>query len=242
MASGIYAITNTINGHKYIGSAVDVKARWRCHRSDLNNDKHHSMYLQRAWNKYGADGFVFSVLEYCDSECLIEKEQFYLDNEHPEYNILPVAGSPLGVSLSEETKLRISKSKSGENCSAETRKRLSEAKKGKPSPRKGAKLSEETRAKISAVQIGKEVSDETRAKMRASSKHKPPTEEHKAKLSAQFTGIPLSEEHRKKLSAAHMGNQSGHGNLGRKHSDEHREKVSKAITEWWRKRKEEAHV
>lgn len=225
MAAGIYSITNTLNGHKYIGSAISVSRRWKGHINHLNANTHHSAHLQSAWNKYGADCFEFTVLERCEKERLIEREQFYIDLEQPVYNMSPTAGSSLGIKRSEET-----------------RRRLSEAKKGKPSPRKGVKLSEETRAKISEAQIGRKHTDETRAKMRASSRHTPPTEEHKAKLSELFTGKPLSEEHCKKLSIAHMGNQSGHGNLGNKLTEEHKAKVSQAVTEWWRKRKEVAHV
>ena len=234
MATGVYAITNTLNGNKYIGSAVDIKSRWRVHTCHLNSNKHHSPYLQRAWNKYGKDCFEFTILECCEKEQLIEREQFYIDSVKPSYNITQVAGSPLGVKRSKETKLRISMSKSGENCSAETRTKLSEVHKGKPSPRKGAKLSEETRAKISAAQKGRVTSEETRAKMRASSRHQAMPPEHYTKLSALYTGKPLSEEHRIKLSIAHMGNQSA---LGHKLPDELKEQMSVAAKLRWQRMK-----
>lgn len=39
MTSGIYEIVNTTNQKKYIGSAVDIKARWRSHRHELVKGK-----------------------------------------------------------------------------------------------------------------------------------------------------------------------------------------------------------
>src|SRR6266704_5411993 len=62
--SGIYAITNTINGHQYIGQAQDFSVRWYNHRLTLNKGVSGCTVLQRAWKKYGENCFVFSVLEY----------------------------------------------------------------------------------------------------------------------------------------------------------------------------------
>lgn len=42
-------------------------------------------------------------MEYCLPEKAIEREQHYLDHLKPEYNILKVAGSPLGFKHSAET-------------------------------------------------------------------------------------------------------------------------------------------
>jgi group I intron endonuclease len=106
MKSGIYKILNTTNGKFYIGSAIDLKGRWRVHKFYLknNNDKRVSKYLLNAWNKYGAENFEFLVLEHCEKEKLIVREQFYLDTLKPQYNISRTAGSPLGVKHSDDFK------------------------------------------------------------------------------------------------------------------------------------------
>ena len=104
MNSGIYSITNIINGHRYIGSAVDIRHRWVCHRSDLGKGDHHSLYLQRAWTKYGEDAFVFKVLFYCDpiKEIMVDTfEQMAIDQKS-EYNMAKVAGSSLGIKRTDE--------------------------------------------------------------------------------------------------------------------------------------------
>ena len=107
--SGIYRITNVANGNCYIGSSINIKKRWIDHRATLGMNKHHSAYLQHAWNKYGEVSFTFSVLFYCNKENLIKYEQLMFNIYHPAYNMAPVAGTNLGVKHSDEAKERKSK-------------------------------------------------------------------------------------------------------------------------------------
>lgn len=111
---GIYAIRNKINGKVYIGSSADIHHRWVSHRSGLNNNKHHAKHLQYSWNKNGEDAFSFEILETCDLDKLVEREQYHIDlnkavdNDHG-YNTCPAAGSTLGLKASKETKEKLSK-------------------------------------------------------------------------------------------------------------------------------------
>lgn len=100
---GIYQIVNKVNQKKYIGSSIRLQGRKKRHFSELNCNIHHSQALQRAYNKYGKDNFNFFILEYCEIEKLLEREQYYLDNLKPEYNICKTAGNCLGVKRSVET-------------------------------------------------------------------------------------------------------------------------------------------
>src|SRR4051794_5001336 len=63
--SGIYAIRCKPTGKVYVGSAARITKRWNDHRQSLASGKHHSVLLQRAWEKYGPDAFEFTVLAYC---------------------------------------------------------------------------------------------------------------------------------------------------------------------------------
>lgn len=103
MTCGIYAITNTVNGKRYVGQAMDIEKRWSYHRQDLSRGDHHSRYLQRAWNKYGADAFAFSVVLECYKVDLDHCEQTEIDKKS-EYNVSKTAGSPKGTKHSKETK------------------------------------------------------------------------------------------------------------------------------------------
>jgi len=85
MKSGIYKITNDVNGKFYIGSAKDIDWRWTIHRRDLKADRHCNPKLQHSWNFYGEDKFTLSILEETasDQEKLFEREQYYLDTLRP---------------------------------------------------------------------------------------------------------------------------------------------------------------
>lgn len=79
---GIYCIENKINHKKYIGQSTDIDGRWCHHKGELNNGTHHNDYLQKAWNKYGADCFDFYILELCDIAQIDEKERYYINFYH----------------------------------------------------------------------------------------------------------------------------------------------------------------
>lgn len=57
--------------------------------------------IYKALVKYGNLSFKLEILENCDPNILIEREQYYLDLLNPEYNILKKAGSLLGFRHSE---------------------------------------------------------------------------------------------------------------------------------------------
>lgn len=82
---GIYCIENTINQKKYIGLSRDMERRWYVHRWNLDTNQHENSYLQRAWNKYGANAFMFYVLEECDPLVLGQREKYYIE-KHNSHN------------------------------------------------------------------------------------------------------------------------------------------------------------
>lgn len=113
--SGIYEIFNVVNGKFYVGSTDNFRVRYNRHIAELRGDWHHSYHLQRSYNKYGANKFIFSVIEFCDIRDLKVREQFYLDETKPflkdrGYNICPVAYSSRGVKRREESKQKLSAS------------------------------------------------------------------------------------------------------------------------------------
>jgi len=74
---GIYQIRNTSNDQRYIGQSVNIANRWVRHRYHLNKGVHKNLYLQRAWNKYGKDQFVFEILQECNPDSLDVIEEQY---------------------------------------------------------------------------------------------------------------------------------------------------------------------
>lgn len=237
---GIYAITNILNGKRYVGSAIRISNRWLDHKRDLDNNKHHSQKLQRAWNKYGEANFEFSILELCTKSELVPKEQYWLDiSESVEkgYNICPIARSTLGRKCTDEAKIKIGNANRGRKHTAETLAKMSKANKGKTltdehrakisRSNKGRVMSEETLQKLIAANTGRKLSEEHKAKISASGRGRKKTEEHKAKIGAAHKGRKYSDDVKAKNSAAQKGNKNC---LGRKLSDETKAKIGAATT------------
>lgn len=78
MTVGIYKIESINNNKPYIGSSNNIERRWNEHIRQLNKGEHHSIKLQRAWNKYGEDNFVFTIIEECEINELLNREHYYI--------------------------------------------------------------------------------------------------------------------------------------------------------------------
>lgn len=100
--SGIYRWINEETDDTYVGSGIDLTKRIRSYyqTSELERNPRH---INRALFKYGHSKFKLEILEYCDKDKLMEREQFYLDQLHPSYNILKQAYSLEGFKHSAET-------------------------------------------------------------------------------------------------------------------------------------------
>ncbi|MBB3110053.1 hypothetical protein FHS18_002120 [Paenibacillus phyllosphaerae] len=79
---GVYAITNKINGKQMIGASANLEGSWNRDKFGLQMGSHENKELQADWNRYGADAFVFEVLEKFKTD---EKLTFaYDDVLHPD--------------------------------------------------------------------------------------------------------------------------------------------------------------
>jgi group I intron endonuclease len=94
--TGVYRISNILDCQEYIGSTTQgFRRRWNQHLRELRAGKHHSWLLQKAWNAYGELFFTFDILEECLPVKCIAREQWWINNLNPEYNICPIAGAPM---------------------------------------------------------------------------------------------------------------------------------------------------
>lgn len=84
MSTGIYKITNLINGKMYIGQSVNIERRWRDERAAVNASYDHEYYSPkcRAMRKYGLENFSFEILEECASSELNQREKYWADTLH----------------------------------------------------------------------------------------------------------------------------------------------------------------
>ena len=61
---GIYRITNNANGKILIGSGMDVQGKMNSQRAQLRMGSHRNVELQQHWMRFGADQFVFEIIDY----------------------------------------------------------------------------------------------------------------------------------------------------------------------------------
>ena len=201
--SGIYKITNLINGKFYIGSSYNYYNRKREHLSKLRRNTHTNSKLQNAFNKYKEYAFYFCLIEECEREKLIEREQYYIDTLKPEFNICLTAGTPVG-------------GMKGRHHTEESKIKNSNSHKGKPSPNKGKSPSEETRKKMSESGKLKKLSEEHKRKIGLSGlgrKMPPKTPETLLKMSESHKGHKPSFKSIRKGAESRRGYKHSHESI-----------------------------
>jgi len=165
---GVYAIRNKKDGRAYIGSSVDVESRMRGHKSMLKRGKHYNRLLQGAFDTFGEDSFEFIVLEAnVPTDNLRNREEYYTslygtNLSGKGYNIRKEVLSNKGISLTDESKSRIRKSKMGSKNpfyhrthTEESRKKMSTAHSGTRAYWYGKKLPPDLIKKRSKAMKGK---------------------------------------------------------------------------------------
>jgi hypothetical protein len=121
--SGIYRITNKETGKHYIGSAVNMRKRWKQHRNKLRKGTHDSKYLQSSFYKWGMGVFEFLPIEEIENlDELLTHEQKWMDyyksyDRDFGYNVLRVAGSNWKKKVSDESRKKMSDSHLGKRRS-----------------------------------------------------------------------------------------------------------------------------
>jgi group I intron endonuclease len=187
------------SGKAYIGLTNNYERRCKEH---LRKRKNSAFY--GAINKYGWDSFTHEFLATGLSiQAANHFEEFYIDfynSMSPNgYNLTTGGGN---TKLSEESRLKMSKSLKGRKCTEEQNERNRQAQLGK-------KASEETKLKMSISMKGKKHTPEAILKMKAHKK---------------------SPEHIEKVRLANLGIDRGGTGKGRIISEETRAKISKTLT------------
>jgi group I intron endonuclease len=175
---GIYCIRNKINYKKYIGQSINCRERMTEHKRQLRKNIHENEYLQRSWNKYGAENFEFFIISECEMFDLDKLETDLIEKlfSHIKkwgYNV-EMGGnkppSPKGKPKSDAWYINQRKAKLGHD------------------------VSEETRRKISEVQIGKTKSQKTKDKHRSNTVGR---KINKDKTSSKYVGVMKNKRNNK---------------------------------------------
>lgn len=96
MTGYIYKIICSVTNKSYVGSTINPKTRKADHFNKLKREKHHSIKLQRAFNKHKIDNFDFIIIDEIHEKVkkklrkkLLEKENYWitkLNSYHNGYN------------------------------------------------------------------------------------------------------------------------------------------------------------
>lgn len=171
---GIYRIRNLITNKVYVGQTTEnFQRRYWLHRWQLRKNKHDNNHLQRAWNKYGEENFIFEVIEVVNKEEIDEKERywiaFYRNSSYGCYSIQDGGQDKrLGRCLSAEARKKIGELNRvrmlGSKLPDETKRKMSESRKGKRIYRKNDRLTDEQAFLIKSMYVSgktsKEIQDE----------------------------------------------------------------------------------
>ena len=74
----LYEIKNIINNKRYIGRTCNPDTRKKRHFRELEKNKHHCIFLQRAFNKYGKENFIFNII---DTRNTLKEIQDYISSD-----------------------------------------------------------------------------------------------------------------------------------------------------------------
>lgn len=199
--SGIYQIVHAASGKCYVGSSSNIQRRWSLHRSELRRQRHHSLRLQRAWNRYGAAAFTWEILETVEATktALEEREQYWIETLLPAYNrSLSVNRHQVGQKrgpLPAATREKIRQANTGYRHTAEAKAKMSAWQKGRT-----RELTEKQRTALSAAgkrNIRATHTPEAIARMAQAKRGRTMSEQTKAKKSRALIGRPWSDARRR---------------------------------------------
>ena len=210
----LYEIKNIINNKRYIGRTCNPDIRKKRHFRELEKNKHHCIFLQRAFNKYGKENFIFNIIDTRNTlKEIQELELSYINDNSNLYNVSNLSSGGDLISNhpnNDQIRKKISSSskRRWENMSCEEKIKYCKlvtginnpnyGNRGTLNPLYGKSLTKEHKEKISKAIRGKKKSAESIEKNRLYHIGKEPWNKGKK------TG-PLSLEHKQKLSAKNTG-------------------------------------
>lgn len=146
--TGVYLITNTITGAKYVGQSVNIERRMMEHRTPNSSLKSKSKRFADDIIRYGIESFTFEVLEECPVDRLLETEKKWIKAIKPDYNTVGRT-----VPYDQRRKISDTLKKRWESMSDEEKQRIITH--NLIGPRKGHEVSEHTRQKLREANLGR---------------------------------------------------------------------------------------
>ena len=61
--AGVFQVKNSVNGKVFLGSSLNLEGSLNKHKFILTIGSHRNKAMQADWKEYGADNFIFEILE-----------------------------------------------------------------------------------------------------------------------------------------------------------------------------------
>ena len=78
LPAGVFQIKNILNNKVLLGSSQNLEGIWNSNRFQLASGMHRNKNLQKDWNEFGPENFIFEILEIIKEK---EEPHFNLDDE-----------------------------------------------------------------------------------------------------------------------------------------------------------------
>ena len=123
---GIYLWTNTLTNDTYVGRSIDLGRRFSYYFNQLIIKNAGYSLICRALVKYGYENFKLEILEFCTVDEIVQREQFWIDELKPTYNLVTVVDGKYTYRHTEESKEKMSASQKERFSDPEQRRQLTE--------------------------------------------------------------------------------------------------------------------
>ena len=203
--SGVYRITNKVNGKVYIGQSTNLISRKGQHFRSLRKGMHPNIHLQNEFKKYGEASFVWEIVKEGPPSVLNVVEPLLIAKHKaldPDLGYNKKSGGNRNQIMSKEAREKMSASRR-KIMTPEFRAKISAAHStpeyiAAASARARAQMTPEFRAKIAETNRGHVVSAETRIKIGQASRGRKVSEITRQRCSASSRAHWNNPEFRRK--------------------------------------------
>jgi group I intron endonuclease len=121
---GIYLWTNNLTNECYVGRSINLKRRFNYYFNPKRLKEAEFSLICRALLKYGYENFSLEIIEYISGEGIVEREQYWISELKPVYNLVTFVDGKHIYFHTKESREKMSKFQSARFADPKQRKQL----------------------------------------------------------------------------------------------------------------------